>query len=67
MGLKKITISVKYEEEGTDIGHSISVKMEVDKPIGEIVQEAENFKAKMSGQHSLPIDQEIDRTLPSGI
>jgi hypothetical protein len=51
--LKTIKISVKYEEDGSTLKHSLSHEIKTHKPVGEILAHLRDLDKQITGQESL--------------
>lgn len=54
MAIKKITISVKYKEEGSEMTHTIKPDtIETDAELGKILDAIRKFDSEVTGKQSL--------------
>lgn len=67
MAIKKVTISISYEEEGTTQGYKQSLKKQIltDADTGVIIQQIEKMQVALTGQQSLLPDNEEEEETES--
>lgn len=64
MAIKKVVISISYEEEGVTQGYKQSLKKQIitDADTGKIIQEIERMQVALTGQQSLLQEEEEETT-----
>ena len=67
MAIKKVTISISYEEEGTTQGYKQSLNKQIltDADTGVIIQQIEKMQVALTGQQSLLPDNEEEEETES--